>query len=606
LGHGKCDDSCLICIENPKRCLICNVQNNYYPKIDQNDSCILKDNSPNGYYFDSKSLGHGKCDDSCLICIENPKKFLTCNIKYNYQYKLEDDINSCVTKCPDDYCNIPENGICKACSKICKTCESDIYNCKSCPTDLYLVESENRMTCISNSDGFYFDASKGIIKKCTQGCKKCINPTNCTSCDINSGFLLVQNINACVLKCPDGYWKNFLQNKCMLCNSSCKICLDNTNNCQECAEGYVTLKENKKKCLKECPSGYKLNSIEKYCEPDCTSPCNTCTDSNNCIDCIENHYLITTSNNINNCVANCPDGLYNDIVNLKCKSCPINCKTCKNAEKCLSCKNENFYLEEKNLCVNNCPIKFYPQIVVNDQIDIKINESKYICKKCKSECSICTGSPDNCLSCEQGYFYYAKGKDCLVDCPQGYYKNLITNECLRCHPSCLECKANLVNNCIKCNENLGFRLNNGLCLKDPGIFKIICPTGFIEIEQNCLEYRSCIQNFYTDTPKMLSIDTDDFIIKIYLTLKNECKIYSNKFVILWDKDNPFYINSKFSKDMKILTINNKFLKEREYNFMIKLFFDSFEIDNFIINSSFKIDNVRIFNNSKIYFKMLIL
>jgi len=588
----KCSLPCATCVKSIENCQTCISQTAKLVQISIDKITCLEDTS--GYYLDLNSNIYKKCDDSCLTCIENSKKCQTCNNQNNYLYKLEDNIYTCVIKCPDGYCNIPENGICKACSKICKTCESDINNCKSCTIDLYLVESENKMTCISNSDGYYFDVSKGIFKKCSQGCKKCINPTNCISCDNNSGFLLVQNINSCVLKCPDGYWKNFLENKCMLCNSSCKLCLDDTNNCLECAEGYLTLKENKRKCFKECPPSYKYNSIENYCESSCISPCNTCTDSNNCIDCIENHYLISISNNINNCVADCPDGFYNDNISLKCQTCPVNCKTCKNSETCLSCKNEKFYFEEKNLCLNSCPIKYYTQIVGNDEINIKTNESKNTCKKCKSECSVCTGSQDNCLSCEQGYFYYTKGKDCLVDCPQGYYKNFITNECQGCDLSCLECKANLVNDCIKCNENLGFKLNNGLCLKETGISKIVCPIGFIEIEKKCLEYKFCIQNFYSNTPKIFSIDSDDFIIKIFLTTKNECKIFSNKFDIIWDKDNPFYINSKFSQDMKILTINSEFLKEGEYIFVIKLLYNSYEIDKLTINTMFKIDNVRTF------------
>jgi len=241
--------------------------------------------------------------------------------------------------------------------------------------------------------------------------------------------------------------------------------------------------------------------------------------------------------------------------------------------------------------LKDCPIKYYPKIVINDLSEIKINESKNICKKCNPECSVCSEFQDNCLSCEQSYFYLAKNKKCLKDCPQGFYKNFISLECMPCDSSCLECKGKLVNDCIKCNENFGMKLNNGLCLKDTGVTQIICPLGFIEIEANCVAYKTCIKNFNAFLPKIFSIDIDDFIYEVDLKLKYECKGFWSKFSIQWHKDNPFYDNSIFSADLKILTIKNQFLIEGDHKFIVYLFYESNLIDQLISISKFQIDKV---------------
>jgi len=81
-------------------------------------------------------------------------------------------------------------------------------------------------------------------------------------------------------------------------------------------------------------------------------------------------------------------------------------------------------------------------------------------------------------------------------------------------------------------------------------------------------------------------------------LSNECKLNLNKYSIKWDIENPFYENSNFSSDFKILTIKNEFLKEGDFIFSIRLFYDSVEIDNLILDSKFKIDKVNIITNTK--------
>jgi len=586
----KCADMCASCVNTINNCKTCKSQTARLVEISNGIINCLEDIT--GYYLPSGSVYYKKCPVNCSTCTLDTN-CTSCITNYYLA-----DINLGDTRCIDNLIGLylPINGkVYKKCSSSCKTCENNENNCKSCFDNFYLaLNPSNSFECIRNISNYFLISGQNFYQLCNEKCATCIEfPTKCLSCNTSKLYYPIKFTYDCVKSCPDGYWFNFLEQNYQKCDPSCKKCLDNTKNCLECTDGFFPLKDNKSLCFKDCPINYTLNYVEKYCQPGCISPCKTCTDPNNCFSCVENYFLIASSNNINNCVLNCPDGFYNDNVSFKCQLCPFNCKTCKSQDKCLSCKNELFYLQENNLCLKNCPIKYYPQNLVNDESIIKINESKNICKKCKAECSVCTGSQDNCLSCEQGYFFLAQNKDCLIDCPQGFYKDFSNQQCIACSETCLECKGSLINDCIKCNEDQGLILNNGLCIKDPGNSKIICPLGYFELEKNCRAYKTCIQNFNAFFPKIFSIDIEDFIIKIDLKFKMECIMFWNKFSVIWDKENPYYVNSNFSNDYLILTIKNEYLKEGIYNFSIRLFFGSFQIENSIFNVKFQIDNVSI-------------
>lgn len=500
---------------------------------------------------------------------------------------------NCILNLSGYYLNYKLNYF-KLCSTNCEICDN-YENCKSCKSGFFLIKTSlNTIVCSDNILKYFSVLGQNYYEQCAENCETCIDSaTKCLSCNKSQSYIPIKNTNECVKTCPDGYWLNFIEKNCQLCHPSCKKCLDNNNYCLESSEGYFPLKENKSMCYNECPSNYKFNSIEKYYEINCINNCKLCTTPTNCFNCIENYYLFSFSSKIS-CVINCPEGFFNDGINFKCQTCPNYCKTCQNIDECLSCKNEYFYFGENKICLKNCPNKYYSQIAINDINIIKINESKNICRKCNSKCSVCTGSEDYCLSCEQGYLYLAKNNECLIDCPQGFYKNLISNECLACNYTCQECKGNRINDCIKCNEDQGMKLNNGLCMKDIGNSKIICPIGFIEVEQKCVSFKSCIQTFNSFMPKLFSIEIYDLIVEVNLNFKNECNSLVNKFSIFWDKENPYYNNSYFSNNNKVLTIKNEFLKEGDFKFTIRLFYESNEIANLIISSKFQIDKVIFF------------
>jgi len=252
--HEKCDDSCLTCVENPKKCITWNISSNYFSKFDQINSCIQKDKSPDGYYFNSISYKHEKCDDSCLTCVENPKKCITCNISSNYLNRLEDNSDKCVVKCPDGYNNIPVKGVCQICEKNCKTCEFKINNCKSCYQSNYLLEYESgNFTCFKGTEGIYLDKGNKIYKRCDMSCKSCIDDSKkCLFC--NTDYFMRENIeNTCFDK-KSIKLEEFIDpidSKIKNCNKSCKKCIGKSVSCITCNNdaGFYEFKDPKDNSL---------------------------------------------------------------------------------------------------------------------------------------------------------------------------------------------------------------------------------------------------------------------------------------------------------------------------------------------------------------------
>jgi len=237
--YQKCDKSCLTCIDNKTNCLECNTKDNYYPKLDEKNNCILNTKSPDGYFFNSETKLHEKCDESCKTCIETNKKCILCNSDKKYLYRLEDRNTTCSRNCPDGYNNIPEKEFCKNCHKICKTCETDINNCKSCEAGLNLIELKtNKFTCLKGTEGYYLDKEMNYYRKCDISCKTCIeNSKNCLICSIDY-FKKDGTEQDCFDK---KYMKvdEFIDDKdskIKKCEKSCKSCRVKADSCINCNE----------------------------------------------------------------------------------------------------------------------------------------------------------------------------------------------------------------------------------------------------------------------------------------------------------------------------------------------------------------------------------
>jgi len=234
----KCPENCKTC-NDLDNCIICNNYKNYFAKSDEINKCISHDKSPDGYFFNNSTKIHEKCDESCKTCIENSKKCLFCNIDKKYLYKLEDKINTCSMNCPIGYNNIADKGVCKNCSKNCKTCELHIDNCKTCESGLYLIESGiKNSTCSNKTEGFYLDKENNIYRKCDKSCKTCNdNSNNCLICNIEylkkdgeeKGCFDKNNLKP-------GEFIDENESKIKKCDKSCKICKFKADICLECNE----------------------------------------------------------------------------------------------------------------------------------------------------------------------------------------------------------------------------------------------------------------------------------------------------------------------------------------------------------------------------------
>ena len=128
----------------------------------------------------------------------------------------------------------------------------------------------------------------------------------------------------------------------------------------------------------------------------------------------------------------CKDGY--TLINNVCAvtpNCHKNCKECEetstddNNQKCISCKNTEYFLQEGN-CVEKCS-------------DFGYYEKDKKCLKCSENCKICIEN------------------NICIECYEGKYLDENDYTCKKCSDNCLTCSkgidSNGNNNCIKCNRN---------------------------------------------------------------------------------------------------------------------------------------------------------
>jgi proprotein convertase subtilisin/kexin type 5 len=206
-------------------------------KIDETNKCVLKNESPLGYFFNDKTSKHEKCGETCKSCVENNKKCLDCNLNKGFLYKLEDKINNCVVTCPDGYNNLAEKSMCKLCDKTCKTCEGGIANCNSCNAALFLIEIKlKKFTCSVITVGYYLDKTTNFYRKCDLSCKTCQDDSKkCLICETDF-FKRDGSHDSCFPK-NSLKTEEFIDSKdykIRTCDASCKTCKDKADWCLTC------------------------------------------------------------------------------------------------------------------------------------------------------------------------------------------------------------------------------------------------------------------------------------------------------------------------------------------------------------------------------------
>ena len=192
--------------------------------------------------------------------------------------------------------------------------------------------------CISsNCTGGYYDFSLNSCRNCSvNNCGYCTN-SSCSYC--KNGYYSVYSsslIVYCQSNCPDGTYKDNATYNCSSCFTNCKQC-ENSTWCNTCRQNFFLLsveRSSVNECVDTCPQGYYVNS--STCKP-CLSNCINCPNSQNCITCKPDYFLLITGNS-SKCVQNCPTAYFtpSDLTGTgQCGPCNTNCISCLDIATCL-------------------------------------------------------------------------------------------------------------------------------------------------------------------------------------------------------------------------------------------------------------------------------
>ena len=481
----------------------------------------------------------------CLLCYSEGGGCFAC---YDGYYKIDKSCHYCGTGCKgcsdSSSCYSCYDGYylssskCNRCDSNCQTCQSTSTKCQSCYDGYYLSSNTCKKcnspcktctsptTCKTCIDGYYFSSQK--CNQCNSLCKTCSNEVSCDSC-INGYFLLSKNCYQCNYNCKttkndkckcetcnDGYYLSKYQ--CLECDISCKTCSVSANNCLTCNEGFYLgssnsceeCSQNCKECenstvCSKCIDNYFLHFNECY---QCMINCKTSTDNCKCNSCDEGYFLSnfqclecdtnckTCSDSANNCLT-CKEGYYLSSSN-SCEKCIDLCKKCSSSTNCLLCTdNYFFYLDKCYQCNVNC--KTSTDNCKCNSCDEGYYLLNYQCLKCDTNCKTCSGSANNCLTCDNG-FYLSSSNSC----------EKCVESCETCSSStkCLSCKDNYFLFANKCNQcNMNCKISNDGCKC------ITCKTGYYFYYFQCL---NCDINCKTCDKKdnnCTSCDTNKYLFE---------------------------------------------------------------------------------------------
>ncbi|XP_041465657.1 proprotein convertase subtilisin/kexin type 5-like isoform X2 [Lytechinus variegatus] len=522
---GRCSEHCKTCSGNTKHdCLSC-------PPglfLSDDNSCVRE--CPHGYYKDSFFQMCRQCSPLCRSCEANENSCTSCidgavlrgsqcitrcmDSEYMVNERCLPCHSSCFscnggtetdcTSCFDDYvhmdmrCVEPQQcGVgyyivnsydaasrqCLRCHSTCKDCQGPSFtDCVDCHQGFFLVGGACLQTC---ENGKYL-APDNNCKSCSEGCVLCSDDRTCIQCAKSKVLHQQDGSIICREGCEEGTYS--MEGECFSCHSSCETCngggiMDCTRCKQLGGETYYLLEG---ACVHYCPAGYfkydRDSSLIHTCEL-CDDSCKTCTGSgiDECIDCedglekqgarclepssftcdVENCDECLNGNNVcqlcitgfyldgGTCEGGCPDGKVPISNTRQCELCHPTCRTCAvSPDQCTSCNTGYFLDDLDSLCLTQCPEDTY----VNQD-----NE----CILCDDKCASCVGpGPTQCTICYE-MDEFLSGTSCVRDCPVGQYGDEYTGTCRRCHPSCVTCAGPGDHECNSCREN--FQLELGFC-----------------------------------------------------------------------------------------------------------------------------------------------
>ena len=322
----ECDDIGDINNNNCEKC-----ENDYYFIEDKTSKQCLKDNGDlEKYYFDDSEDVFKRCYTSCKKCKKgkngNLHNCLVCDDDNNYFPHIKYSVGSesfydCYLDTQPPPGNYFDNSITEG-DNFFKPCSPERPNCKTCikkNEEIYCIKcfTENRFYAFFEDDskknarctntipdtGYYLDIKAGEYKKCYPSCETCFGTgsdefNNCITCKTDSN--------------------DFGVNSYVVDSSTCK-----------CKYNFY----------------YKIESNQKIF---------TCTENEQCPNEVDNKYpyLIINSQNIRQCISNCPPD-YPYIYNNQCYSHIPN--------------GTSIMDDSSNNCEDN-RILTYDQCIINDYI----------------------------------------------------------------------------------------------------------------------------------------------------------------------------------------------------------------------------------------------
>lgn len=148
--------------------------------------------------------------------------------------------------------------------------------------------------------------------------------------------------------------------------------------------------------------------MNNVCLP-CSSNCLTCTlTANTCSTCPPGLILNLLDNS---CVVSCPaqksifQPASSTVPYPTCEPCKSSCLTCAGTfDTCTSCSKPLSLNRQQSKCVLECDVFFNTMVSINN-----------VCVGCSSSCKSCQGTPDYCIACVNGTYFYQN--HCVQQCP---------------------------------------------------------------------------------------------------------------------------------------------------------------------------------------------
>uniref|UniRef100_A0AAV2MQ29 VWFC domain-containing protein n=1 Tax=Knipowitschia caucasica TaxID=637954 RepID=A0AAV2MQ29_KNICA len=366
------------------------------------------------------------------------------------------------------------------------------YGVVVCPTIIIIIHKESDASVRSKparpstrrKHGEQWQKDPCVTCVCDRGQSRCHSHT-CPRLNCQKGQSAVRRPGLC---CEECVWP---KGSCLYeglpgpsaSGSGCEFC--------SCSRGQVLCQ--RADCQQvHCPQGSDLVIEEGKCCPVCSSEKPFCVhhgktykalsrwSEDSCRECECRAGHVTCY--VRSCPT-CTPGLLSVTVEGQCcpqcqqVRCNSDCSSCSGRpDNCESCSDPSAVLH-LGRCLPHCPPAFY--------------QDKHQCKACAPSCLSCSG-PSQCDSCgPQGALLSPDGAQCVSVCPSGSFQ-LDHTHCRECHSSCSECVGPSETECVSC-VHLSSLLKHGQCVSD-------CGPGYYSQDSNCYACDSSCESCFPDKP----------------------------------------------------------------------------------------------------------